>query len=74
MGHPSGVLRSSYALSDPRMMHDIEVLVLRLLPRYLRALTRQEGHFLEGKRIEAPDLKTVDFITRKPNGRDFDRD
>jgi hypothetical protein len=36
-------------LKDPRMMHDIEALVLRLLPRYLRALTRQEGHFLKAK-------------------------
>jgi hypothetical protein len=34
------------------MMHDIEALVLRLLPRYLRALTRQEGHCLEGKADE----------------------
>jgi hypothetical protein len=31
------------------MMHDIEVLVLRLLPRYLRALTRQEGRSLLGR-------------------------
>jgi hypothetical protein len=56
---------SWYALKDPRMMHDIEVLILRLLPPYLRALTRQEGKFLKAKRFNAPDVKTVDHITRK---------
>jgi hypothetical protein len=57
---------SWYAIKDPRMMHDIDVLILRMLPRYLRALTRQEGHFLRAKRLTAPDLKSVDYITRKP--------
>jgi hypothetical protein len=56
---------SWYALRDPKMMHDIEVLILRMLPRYLRALTRQEGHFLEAKRVLAPDVRNVDYITRK---------
>jgi hypothetical protein len=31
---------SWYALADPKMMHDVEVLILRMLPRHLRALTR----------------------------------
>jgi hypothetical protein len=57
---------SWYALKDPKMMHDVEVLILRLLPPYLRALTRQEGHFQKAKRFKAPDAKTVDYITRKP--------
>jgi hypothetical protein len=35
---------SWYAVADAKMMHDLEVLVLRILPRYLRVLTRQEGH------------------------------
>jgi hypothetical protein len=65
---------SWYALRDPSMMHDIEVLILRLLPRYLRALTRQEGHFLEAKRVKEPDGKTVDYITRKPSGRHPEQD
>jgi hypothetical protein len=56
---------SWYALKDPKMMHDIEVLVLRMLPRYLRALTRQEGHFLKAKRYGAADERNVDYITRK---------
>lgn len=57
---------SWYALRDPKMMHDIEVLILRLLPRYLRALTRQQGRFLDAKRVKEPDESTVDHITRKP--------
>jgi hypothetical protein len=56
---------SWYTVKDPRMMHDLEVLVLRMLPRYLRALTRQEGHFLKAERVKAPNLKTVDVITGK---------
>jgi len=52
-------------LKDPRMMHDIEVLVLRLLPRYLRALTRQQGHFLKAKPMKQVD-KSADYITRIP--------
>ena len=57
---------SWYAVKDPRMMHDLEVLVLRMLPRYLRALTRQEGHFLKAKKVKAANLKTIDVITGKP--------
>lgn len=56
---------SWYSLADAKMMHDIEVLVLRLLPRYLRALTRQEGHFLNAKRVQQVD-KISDAITRRP--------
>src|SRR5580704_9880257 len=57
---------SWYALRDPRMMHDVEVLVLRMLPRYFRALTRQEGHFIKATRRTAQDKETVDYIARKP--------
>jgi hypothetical protein len=56
---------SWYALKDPKMMHDIEVLVLKLLPRYLRALTRQEGHFLNAHRVQQVD-KSADHISRIP--------
>jgi hypothetical protein len=56
---------SWYALADPKMMHDVEVLLLRILPPYLRALTRQEGHFLKAKRIQQADKISVDSITRK---------
>jgi hypothetical protein len=56
---------SWYALKDPKMMHDIEVLILRMLPRYLRALTRQEGHFLKAKRHKQADERNLEYITRK---------
>ena len=56
---------SWYALKDPKMMHDIEVLVLTMLPRYLRALTRQDGHFLRANPV-SQDEKIADYITRIP--------
>ena len=56
---------SWYALKDPKMMHDIEVLVLSLLPRYLRALTRQGGHFLKAHPVAQVE-KTADYISRIP--------
>jgi hypothetical protein len=51
------------------MMYDIEVLMLRMFPRYLRALTRQDGHFLKAKRIKPLEKETVDYITRKTRSR-----
>ncbi|SRR6266851_4736539 len=57
---------SWYALKDPdNTMHDIEVLVLRMLPRCLRALTKNDGKFLKAKRHTEKDT-TADYITRKP--------
>jgi hypothetical protein len=56
---------SWYAIKDPRMMRDIEVLILRILPPYLRALTRQDGHFSKAGRVSQPDKDTVDYISRK---------
>ncbi len=47
------------------MMHDIEVLVLTMLPRYLRALTRQDGHFLQANRVPQ-DKEVAEYITRIP--------
>jgi hypothetical protein len=56
---------SWYALKDPKLMHDIEVLVLRMLPRHLRVLTRNEGRFVDATRFKpAKDMK-ADVITRK---------
>jgi hypothetical protein len=58
---------SWYAIKEPKMMHDIEVLILRILPPYLRALTRQDGKFIKPKKGLPPaDKKTIDYITRKP--------
>jgi hypothetical protein len=36
---------SWYILKDEALMHDVEVLLLRILPPYLRYMTRQRGHF-----------------------------
>jgi hypothetical protein len=57
---------SWYAIKNPRMMHDIEVLMLRILPPNLRSLTRQGGNF-EGGRPIHQDKKNMkaDPITRK---------
>jgi hypothetical protein len=55
---------SWYAVADPKMIHDIEVLLLKILPRNLRALTRQEGHFLDAKPIKQKDQR-ADVISRR---------
>jgi hypothetical protein len=57
---------SWYALRDASMMHDIEVLALRMFPQYLRALTRNDGHFVKAKRVRPSTDKIADYITRKP--------
>jgi hypothetical protein len=36
---------SWYLIKDPDAIHDVEVLLIRMLPPYLRILNRQEGHF-----------------------------
>jgi hypothetical protein len=36
---------SWYVIKDETLRHDIEVLLIRMLPLYLRHLTRQRGHF-----------------------------
>ena len=37
---------SWYVIKDKHLRHDVEVLLIRMLPFYLRHLTRQRGHFL----------------------------
>ena len=57
---------SWYAIKNPKMMHDIEVLMLRILPSNLRSLTRQGGDFKEAKRVlQDKDNKKADWISRK---------
>jgi hypothetical protein len=57
---------SWYTIKNPAMMHDIEVLMLRILPPNLRSLTQQGGNFKKAKRV-LPDSKNKrsDPITRK---------
>jgi hypothetical protein len=57
---------SWYAIKKPELMHDIEVLMLRMLPPNLRSLTRQGGNFEAARRVHADkrNLK-ADPISRK---------
>ncbi len=57
---------SWYAIKYPAMMHDIEVLMLRILPPNLRSLTRQGGNFREATPIRQDrQSRNADPITRK---------
>ena len=57
---------SWYTIKNAAMRHDIEALMLRILPPNLRFLTRQSGNFKKAKRV-LPDKKNKapDPITRK---------
>ena len=59
---------SWYTIKNPAMMHDIEALMLRILPPNLRSLTRQSGNFKNAKRIPQKS-QTADPITRKAGKR-----
>ena len=59
---------SWYSIKNPAMMHDIEVLMLRILPPNLRFLTRQGGNFKNAKRMP-PKNQKADPITRKAASR-----
>jgi len=37
---------SWYVIENPEVIHDTEALFLRMLPPYLRSLTKQTGHFV----------------------------
>jgi hypothetical protein len=55
---------SWYAVKNPWLMHDIEVLMLRILPPNLRSLTRQGGDFIKAKSMKQGDRQAIP-ITRK---------
>jgi predicted RNA-binding protein YlxR (DUF448 family) len=55
---------SWYTIKDPAMTHDIEVLMLRILPPNLRSLTLQGGNFEKAKKV-SEDNNTAVSITRK---------
>jgi hypothetical protein len=59
---------SWYAIKNPRLMHDIEVLMLRLLPPNLRSLTLQGGNFVRAKPMKQDDPHALP-ITRKAGPR-----
>lgn len=57
---------SWYAIKNPAMMHDIEVLMFRILPPNLRSLTRQGGNFKGATPIRQNKHNCkADPITRK---------
>jgi hypothetical protein len=61
---------SWYGLANPKTMHDIEVLALKMFPRYLRSLTNQDGNFFKAEK-ERDDKrhKIADVISRKARKR-----
>jgi hypothetical protein len=50
---------SWYAIKSAAMTHDVEVLMLRILPPNLRFLTRQGGDFLEAERIDQDEKQAI---------------
>jgi hypothetical protein len=57
---------SWYVLDDTKMIHDTEVLFLRMLPSYLRSLTKQKGKFMDAERVkEFKKNRVAEFISRK---------
>jgi hypothetical protein len=46
---------SWYVIKDKGLIHDVEVLLIRTLPLYLRYLTRQRGHFKGVRSTKAPN-------------------
>jgi hypothetical protein len=42
---------------DKTLAHDVEVLLIRMLPLYLRHLTRQRGHFKGAHSMDQKKIK-----------------
>ena len=59
---------SWYTIKNPAMMHDIEVLMWRIIQPNLRFLTRQGGNFKNAKRLPQKNEK-AEPITRKAASR-----
>ena len=57
---------SWYVLKNTKLIHGTEVLILRMLPPYLRSLTKQAGHFQGVKSTkELEENRDAEFITRR---------
>ncbi len=57
---------SWYVIEDESLRHDVEVLLLRALPPYIRHLTRQKGKFTNAHSIDQnPIRQSAEYITRK---------
>jgi hypothetical protein len=46
---------SWYMIKDKSLIHDVEVLLIRILPLYLRYLTRQRGRFKGVRSTKTPN-------------------
>ncbi len=55
---------SWYRILNPKHQHDIEALLLRMLPPYLRILNRQRGKFLDAVKHPVPENKNPEPIKR----------
>jgi hypothetical protein len=63
---------SWYVLDQPKLIHDTEVLLLRMLPPYLRSLTKQLGHFLDiSKHGEREANRNAVPISRRAPGKKY---
>jgi hypothetical protein len=57
---------SWYSVRNSDVTHDVEALVLRMLPSYLRSLTSQKGKFRRAKRVkENKKHRAPEYINRK---------
>jgi hypothetical protein len=57
---------SWYVITNESLRHDVEVLLLRTLPPYLRNLTRQKGKFTSGHSADQHPMNlTAEYIARK---------
>jgi hypothetical protein len=57
---------SWYLINNSEVIHDTEVLILRMLPPYLRSLTKQKGNFLRAVRDKRDKQNPrPDLISRK---------
>jgi hypothetical protein len=57
---------SWYVIKDESLRHDVEVLLIRMLPIYLRHLTRQRGHFKGGSSTHQDKLNRRPDYIRPP--------
>jgi hypothetical protein len=61
---------SWYSFSNPKLMHDIEVLMLRILPPNLRSLTRQSGNFVRrSAKVKEADSQAIWISRQAPRHR-----
>jgi len=63
---------SWYVLENPQMMHDIESLMLKMLPPALRSLNKQGGDFLHNKPTPQVDEIAIAISRKRRRSRKAD--